>query len=320
MLCPCASTKPASNTLNSTYYTMKVFIHYEDNTDNELWKTLKITLPKSWKTGPTSKLLAQFIETYNGNATLGASNPLSESDMHLSTRKKQSDGTTKLQDLASDDIVLDSLPDRADVYVCHGASQTKQELMPSKTTATDSGSTATKTVNCKRFGCQKRFPPGEPTGPCCHHKAPPVFHETAKFWSCCPNKKAYDWDDFQAIPGCCESDMCTEFKEEDDDQRQFLGGTDLREKAASAVALKSIDDFNKEQTDGPGASTLERLRNVLEELDVDKELFDQVVEGMKKQQSSKLNDAELMAAVQTELSKVIKSALKEVAAAQLRIK
>jgi hypothetical protein len=34
------------------------------------------------------------------------------------------------------------------------------------------------------------------------HKSPPVFHETAKWWSCCPQKKAYDWETFQDIPGC----------------------------------------------------------------------------------------------------------------------
>ncbi len=25
---------------------------------------------------------------------------------------------------------------------------------------------------------------------CVHHKAPPIFHETAKWWSCCPDRKA----------------------------------------------------------------------------------------------------------------------------------
>ena len=32
-----------------------------------------------------------------------------------------------------------------------------------------------------------------------YHKLPPVFHETAKFWACCPDKKCYDWDSFMGV-------------------------------------------------------------------------------------------------------------------------
>lgn len=296
---------------------MKVLLHYEDNTDNNLWKTLKITLPKSWKNGPTSKLLAQFIESYNSNATLGASNPLTESNMHLSTRKKQSDGTTQLVSLANDEIILDCLVDRADVYVCHGASESLADRR-----AAASQQTAADTVQCKRFGCQKRFLPGlaSSSGPCLHHKAPPVFHETAKFWSCCPQKKAYDWDDFQAIPGCCESECCTEEKE-NQQERQFLGGMDLREQAAANAGLKSIDDFNKEQSGNLGACKLEKLKTVLADMDIDKELFDQVVGGIKKGLlGDGMSEAEADEAAAMELSQVIKTALKNKAASQLRIK
>ena len=60
---------------------MKVLLHYEDNPDTELWKSLKITLPKSWKNGPTSKLLAQFVESYNGNEAFAA-NLLKEEELH----------------------------------------------------------------------------------------------------------------------------------------------------------------------------------------------------------------------------------------------
>ena len=35
---------------------MKVFIHYEDNENTDLNKSLKITLPKSWKNGPAGKI------------------------------------------------------------------------------------------------------------------------------------------------------------------------------------------------------------------------------------------------------------------------
>jgi len=56
-------------------------------------------------------------------------------------------------------------------------------------------------VRCKNFGCNQWFDPKYPDG-CTFHKAAPIFHETAKWWSCCPDKKAYDWEEFQSIKGC----------------------------------------------------------------------------------------------------------------------
>ena len=108
-----------------------------------------------------------------------------------------------------------------------------------------------------------------------------------------------DWDDFQKIPGCMTG-TCTDIK---DLGKRFLGGTDLREQA-EGEKLKSIDDFNKAQSAGgaEAAPVLERLRNVLFEVGIDKELFDQVVDGMKKEYSgSTSNESELLSAVSEEL-------------------
>jgi hypothetical protein len=30
----------------------------------------------------------------------------------------------------------------------------------------------------------------------------PVFHDAIKLWSCCPDKKCYDFETFLAVPGC----------------------------------------------------------------------------------------------------------------------
>lgn len=93
---------------------------------------------------------------------------------------------------------------------------------------------------------------------------------------------------------------CTDIK---DLGKRFLGGTDLREQA-EGEKLKSIDDFNKAQSAGgaEAAPVLERLRNVLFEVGIDKELFDQVVDGMKKEYSgSTSNESELLSAVSEEL-------------------
>lgn len=82
-------------------------------------------------------------------------------------------------------------------------------------------------VRCKNFGCNRYFTRGEQV-PCQYHKSPPIFHETAKWWSCCPNNKAYDFDQFMAIPGCVEG-FCSDQGQEG---KRFLGGCDLREDSA----------------------------------------------------------------------------------------
>jgi hypothetical protein len=300
---------------------MKVILHYEEPDDSALHKSLKITLPKSWKSGPTSKLLAQFVESYNAIEELGATkNPLEASNLHLAIRKLQGDGssgTSVMTPIPSDDIVVNCIPDRSDLFVRHGPSQTLQEMEQS---AQDEKQRRLKelqnTVACTRFGCKNRFPRGGPYPECHYHKSPPVFHETAKFWSCCPHKKAYDWEDFQAIPGC-ETGVCTDVKEEG---KLFLGGSDLREQAAEAVKLKSIDDFNKSQAAGgsEAAPVLDRLQQVLMELGVEKELFDQVIDGYKSELLGS-TDAEVLEHVKIELGKKLKDAMKSIAAQQLRL-
>jgi hypothetical protein len=302
---------------------MKVLLHYEDNENSDLHKTLKITLPKSWKTGPTSKVLVQFIETYNSNESLGGGpNPLQESEMHLALRDHTGEKSV-LRALASDAITVETIPDRADVYVCHGPSRTLQEIKDEEEKLRrDKEEELKNTVQCTRFGCRNRFPRGGPYPDCRYHLSPPVFHETAKFWSCCPHKKAYEWDEFQSIPGC-QTGVCTEVKESEG--KQFLGGCDLREAAGESVKLKSIDDFNKAQAAGgsDAAPVLDRLQAVFEELGVEKELFEQVVTGIKKEQESTgspSSDAELLELVKAELGSKLKASMKAIVVEQLRIK
>lgn len=37
---------------------------------------------------------------------------------------------------------------------------------------------------------------------CSYHANKPVFHDTIKYYSCCPDDQAYDWDAFMKIKGC----------------------------------------------------------------------------------------------------------------------
>ena len=311
--------------------TMKVFLNYTDNTDETLHKTLKITLPKKWKTGPTSKLLDQFVETYN-SGSCGETNPLNVNDLHLAVPedddddKNGADKNASLLPLPSDAITLDVIPDRSDVFVMHGPSTTLAAIRAEEEAAKAKKRAEEATMaRCTHFGCKNRFPKGGPYPECSYHAAPPVFHETVKFWSCCPHKKAYDWNDFEAIPGC-QKGRCTEQKE---DRKQFLGGTDMRAQAAESSNLRSIDDFNKAQAAGgtDAAPVLDRLRDVLKDLGVDHELFDQVVEGMKKEFSNGSVvdpdapvDPVLLDSVATELGKKLKASMKAIAVEQLRIK
>ena len=259
------------------------------------------------------------MESYN--ATTGKDSPLVAADMHMALR--ESDGEkSQIKSLASDAVVIETIPDRGDVYIMHGPAQSLAEIQQEAEAAKAAQEEQLKnTVQCTHFGCHNRFPKGGPYPECRYHKAPPVFHETAKFWSCCPHKKAYDWETFQEIPGC-ETGTCSEVK--DDNQKLFLGGTDLREQAGETVKLKSIDDFNKAQAAGgaDAAPVLERLQIVLGELGVEKELFEQVVDGIRKDVSAKAgnaSDAQVLEEVKTELGDKLKSAMKSIAAAQLRL-
>jgi hypothetical protein len=296
--------------------TMKVFLHYEDNKSKFLHKTLKITLPKKWKEGPTSKLLEFAVESYNAS-DLGKSNTLVSSELHLALKiasEGEEEGT--LTPLASDATLIEVIDDRDAVYIIHGPSRTlaqiEQEIQDEKDRKKE---LLASTVPCVHFGCKNRFKPDQTPPACTFHKSPPVFHETAKFWSCCPQKKVYDWEDFQAIPGC-ETGFCTDVKEEN--SKQFLGGCDLRDASAPAK-LKTIDDFNATEAAGgsSAAPVLDRLRAVLAEAGVENELFDQVFDGIKKEIGE--GEDELGAATE-ELGSKLKKAFKSIAVEQLRIK
>ncbi|CAK0830890.1 unnamed protein product [Prorocentrum cordatum] len=71
------------------------------------------------------------------------------------------------------------------------------------------------------------YDPNGPPQPCVYHKSPPIFHETAKWWSCCSDKKAYEFEEFMRIPGC-QTGFCSADPENQASQKRFLGGCDLR--------------------------------------------------------------------------------------------
>ena len=57
---------------------------------------------------------------------------------------------------------------------------------------------------CAHKGCvDKKFDP-EKNGPeaCRYHTGEPIFHDLKKYWSCCPDKVTWDWDDFMKLETC----------------------------------------------------------------------------------------------------------------------
>jgi len=233
---------------------MKVYLHYETESDEVENMTIKLSLPKSWRTGPMSQLLTLLVDSYNKKHKADApeADKLDASKFHLETSSGQ--------ELASDAPVDKFIGNVDDLYLKDGSSKTmaelgievaqmddnsnskintkkaaaKQTLPPTESEletaarakAKESGnSDSDKSLPmCKRFGCQKRFNPEE-NGPtaCRHHVKPPVFHETRKFWACCPDKIAWDWESFQQVPGCAVSEH-TDVRE----GKSFMGGTDVR--------------------------------------------------------------------------------------------
>jgi len=133
-----------------------------------------------------------------------------------------------------------------------------------KKTKTSAGPRSLEHVRCKNFGCGKFFDSTKPQNSICvHHRKPPVFHEGAKYWSCCPNLRAWDWDEFMKIPGCSKGQCSTE-----EPAKKFMGGVDLR----AQNAPKLLDD----ELPLEPRKKLDLLRGGLVSIGIDKTSFDKM--------------------------------------------
>lgn len=52
---------------------MKVYLHYEEEQEDALKMTIKLSLPKSWKNGPFSQLQQVLVDNYNKKHMKGKS-------------------------------------------------------------------------------------------------------------------------------------------------------------------------------------------------------------------------------------------------------
>ncbi|OLQ15102.1 Integrin beta-1-binding protein 2 [Symbiodinium microadriaticum] len=183
---------------------MKVTLKYEEAQTEDLFMTLRLTLPQKYVNGTNKEVVKLFVDHYNKKK---ADNMLSSEDLHL----KIVGGIH----LDNEERVRDSLSNGDECYLLgkdsEGPAPKRQEAekgyqctpaAASNTTETKVAKNADGKVRCKNFGCQMTFDPNGPPQECLHHKSAPIFHETAKWWSCCPDKKAYEFDEFMRIPGC----------------------------------------------------------------------------------------------------------------------
>jgi hypothetical protein len=184
-----------------------------------------------------SDVISLFLDGYNSK------NPehiLQTSEVHLETAAVEG---VKIYSDAKIDGVLE---DRGDYFIIKGV-----HISPASSTS--SANVATKDPNslrCKNYGCNAFFLESENHDTACtHHIAPPFFHDTAKGWQCCREKKAYDWDDFQAIKGCTVGRHSTVeqqkiFQESPTIAAAASASSSDSSSQTSSAPLRSIADYN----------------------------------------------------------------------------
>lgn len=167
--------------------------------------------------------------------------------------------------LADGSLVKDEVTERADIFLRAGAGQCMQAARKhaslshaGKFIARPVSETAAERPMCRNYGCQQRFDPTDnDSTSCLYHVAPPLFHETKKSWTCCPDIAVYDWDDFVKIPGCTRGPHSTvdpRVKFAKSPTAVAAAAIASASSAAPAPALKSIDDYNAANSDAPTAA------------------------------------------------------------------
>ncbi len=140
------------------------------------------------KQQPLSFLLSKFCEKYNAQADVSEQQRLAPDDLQLR--------------LGEDNMLRSAMApltnyvsDYNDLHVV---------FAPVSAAAAAAALQEPGSVLCTNFGCGKRFVPGrdDVDGSCTHHAGRPVFHDTYKYWSCCPTQKSMEFADFEKVPGC----------------------------------------------------------------------------------------------------------------------
>lgn len=244
---------------------IKVYLHYEITSKPN--KTLKLSIPKKWL---TTKLVIDVIELFTTSYNeINITNILNKNELYLNDLNNEK--------IYSDSIIKDVLNDRYDYYIQHGvylqnpnqlnsgtndnSSSNSNSNSENMTGTIGSNSSNNNTLRCRNYGCNQFYNENDNTDTSCrHHIAPPIFHDCIKGWSCCKERKAYDWDEFQKIEGCTLG-----FHSTIDPKVKFAASPTVsaanaaEEKNPTPVAappvLKSIDDYNQQNPDAVSAAS-----------------------------------------------------------------
>jgi hypothetical protein len=220
---------------------IKVLIKFEGNIQGAEEKSTKLTIPKSWSTKTVGDVIGLFTKAYNAKSEV----QLNKDEMHLLSESNEK--------IYSDSTISSSLGDHHD-YILKPGKCIKHVTTEVEIQLNAAGKPY---VKCKNYGCQQMFDEDSNTDESCnHHTGPPIFHETVKYWSCCPNNKAYDFDNFQLLKTCNKGLHTTADPSVAIHSRHtvFDGVASASTEKVEEAPLKSIADFNKND-DGPTAAS-----------------------------------------------------------------
>ncbi|KAJ6225128.1 hypothetical protein RDWZM_003673 [Blomia tropicalis] len=77
---------------------------------------------------------------------------------------------------------------------------------------------------------------------CLYHRGIQVFHDSLKFWSCCPNKKFTEFEDFQKLPPCSKADSHELMIKVDYKENWFQTGGNLTIALYGLRGARIVDD------------------------------------------------------------------------------
>ena len=228
-------------------------ILWEGEGDEFPEKKSKLSVPKSWSQRPVSDVIELFVKAYN--AKRDGHPPLVTEELYLYS----SDSDEKI---FSDSVVLTSLGDHCDYVLKRGVH--RQKVVGQESSDVSESASIAGMVKCKNYGCQKLFREDENNNDssCHHHTGPPIFWDTMKCWSCCKDRKAYDFESFQQLPTCATGRHSTVDPKVSISASPRTGGvgdqTTVFEQGAMAPLdtepLKSIADYNSTNPSGPTAA------------------------------------------------------------------
>ncbi|CCW65884.1 unnamed protein product [Phytomonas sp. EM1] len=211
---------------------MKVYLIYEgkDTSGNVVFNLkdrykFKVDIPDSWLDAKCEKLLNLFIQQYTPK----------HPQEHFDTSMLQAKCGGIL--INNGDAIGRFIHEYNDVYILHK----EVEIIKSDHKGEQL---------CTNYGCGKYFNEEDNSDKACHyHLKGPVFHDLEKYWGCCSEKKAYDWESFQLIKTCQIGRHSTSNKPFEFPKEQ-ISNKPLTHAEQQALGAKN-DAFTERRTVGP---------------------------------------------------------------------